>query len=56
MTDDAVQIMFNNATEKTPEELGVKLMLAMCLYGLDAKITQALAQKSFAVLKADGLI
>ena len=44
ISDEALEIMFDNCNENYTQDLGVKMMISMCLYGPDHKETQRLAR------------
>jgi hypothetical protein len=56
VSDDSLQIIFDNLPEKTTPELATKMLVSMCLYGIDANITQDLGQKVISFIKEDAAL
>jgi hypothetical protein len=56
VSDDSLQIIFDNLPEKTKHELATKMLVSMCLYGIDANITQDLGQKVISFIKEDAAL
>lgn len=53
VTDDGLKIMFDSTPSTNGQETGVKLMISMCLHGLESEITQSLAHQATVFLKSN---
>lgn len=45
VTSEGLQVIFDSLKEETNIELGTKMMVSLCLHGLESDITQSIGKK-----------